>query len=489
MNENTTVLLTVFIFTFTPLFLAEVARKRSVPTVADFFLQNRDMPPLMVFFTVYATWVSSFAFLGATSYFYEKGPVYLTCFAWNALFSVLFFVVGERIWFYGRQNGYVSPVDFFSDIYHSKFLSMLTALIMILFTLPYLQIQLTGGAYLIDVATGGLIPWEISGLLFYLIIIIYLWAGGLRAVAMTDVYYGCLLFIAMIFTGLYLASKAGGFRSVFQRLAQEDPLLLVLPGPEGDAGTAVWLCMFLIVPLGAIMGPQIWIRFHAARLRKTFRIVPFLLCASTIEYIGPILAGAAGRILEPSIENSDMLIPVLLLRFGSRLLCGLLFCGIAAAALSTANSQIHATAMIYTLDFHKRFIAPGASEKQLVSVGKWAVVLISACAYLLLIRTPSLIAQTGAIALGGTAQLDVPTLGALVWKRSNSAAATAGLLAGEGILACSLLLPGVNVNYLALAGLACNAALFIFGGAFLKTDPLTRSKILSYRESYEKSKL
>jgi SSS family solute:Na+ symporter len=490
MNENTPLLLTVFIFTFTPLVLAEVARKHSLPTVEDFFLQNRGMSMPLVFFTVYSTWVSSFAFLGATSYFYAKGPVYLTCFAWNALFAVMFFAIGERIWFYGRQNGYVSPVDFFSDIYRSKPLSMITALIMIVFTLPYLQIQLTGGAYLIDTATGGLIPWRLSGLLFYLIMIIYLWAGGLRAVALTDVYYGILMFAAMIISGIYLAHEAGGVSTLFRSLAEDDSDILALPGPGGTAGPSVWLCMFFIIPLGALMGPQMWIRFYAARRRKTFRLLPLLLCLATIEYIGPILAGAAGHILDPNIANSDMLLPTLLLRYAPRLLCGILFCGIAAAALSTANSQIHATAMIYTLEFHRRFISPGSSEKHLVAVGKWAVLLISACAYLLLIRAQaiSIIVQTGTMALGGTAQLAVPTLGALFWKRSNSKGAVAGLLAGEGVLLLAPIFPSLDANYFAVAGLICNALIFLIAGNLLKTNPETRSKIVNYRRAYDKSK-
>ena len=62
MDTTTIVLLIIFAFTFIPLLLAEFARKDSVPELEDFFLQGRKMPLFMAFFTVYATWVSSFAF-------------------------------------------------------------------------------------------------------------------------------------------------------------------------------------------------------------------------------------------------------------------------------------------------------------------------------------------------------------------------------------------------------------------------------------------
>lgn len=487
MPVNTAMLLIVFVFTFIPLIIAEVARKQSLPTVEDFFIQSRKMPTIMVFFTVYSTWVSSFAFMGATSYFYDKGPVYLTCFAWNALFAILFYVICERIWYYGKKHGYISPVDFFKDIYSSKLLNLVIAITMIVFTIPYLQIQLAGGAYIIETATDGMIPWRISGLIFYLIIIIYLWAGGLRAVAMTDIYYGILLFCSMMFVGFYLADKAGGIEYIFEYLSKEDPESLTISGMAGGSGPALWLSMFVVVPLGAIMGPQIWIRSYATHKRSTFRLVPFLLCIATIEYVGPILSGNAARVLDPNIVNSDMIIPTLLLEHAPKILCAILFCGIAAAALSTANSQIHATAAIYTIDFHKRYINPSASDKHLVSIGKWAVLVVSAFAYLLLIQTPSVIVETGTLAFGGTAQLIVPTIGALFWKKSNPTAALSGILVGIVIL-LAIFATDVNAYYIAIFALVSNGIVFFTLSALLPKNTRVYNKIEQYRDDFNKNK-
>ena len=210
MTATTPVLMIVFVFAFIPLIFAEIARNKSVPTIEDFFVQGRRMPTFMLFFTVYATWMSAFAFLGASGYFYEMGPVYMTAFGWDVLFGLLFMIIGRRLWYYGKLNHYITPTDFFNDIFDFKPLNILVTLVMILFTIPYLQIQLSGGAYIIEIASNGLIPWRISGLIFYLIIIIYLWAGGLRAVAMTDIFYGSCLFVSMLFIGFFLIHKAGG---------------------------------------------------------------------------------------------------------------------------------------------------------------------------------------------------------------------------------------------------------------------------------------
>jgi Na+/proline symporter len=486
MVASTPVLMIVFVFAFIPLIFAEIARNKSVPTIEDFFVQGRKMPSFMVFFTVYATWMSAFAFLGASGYFYEMGPVYLTAFGWDVLFGILFMVIGRRVWSYGRIRRYITPADFFHDIFRTKALNVLVTAVMILFTIPYLQIQLSGGAYIIEIASNGLIPWKVSGLIFYLIIIIYLWAGGLRAVAMTDIFYGICLFISMMFIGFFLIHKAGGAEHVFRTIAKLDVRNVTLPGPKNNAGPLLWIAMFVTVPIGALMGPPMWIRMYSVEKEKTFDVIPFLLCCTAIQCLGTLFAGSAGIILAPGIKQTDSVIPVMLWEHGNTILSALLFCGVASAALSTANSQIHAIAAVYTIDIHKRYINCNASDKKLVSVGKWSVLLISAAAYVLLLNNPVLIIYTGTVGMSGTAQIFIPVLGALFWKQSNGTAAALGIAAGILTLAATAAGTSLNISFCAVAALTVNAAVFIAGSLFMKSDPATRERIIKYKEEFEK---
>lgn len=486
MVASTPVLMIVFAFAFIPLILAEIARNKSVPTIEDFFVQSRRMPTFMLFFTVYATWMSAFAFLGASGYFYEMGPVYMTAFAWDVLFGLLFMLIGKRVWYYGKINHYITPTDFFHDIYNFKPLNIIVTVIMILFTIPYLQIQLSGGAYIIEIASNGLIPWRISGLIFYLIIIIYLWAGGLRAVAMTDIFYGICLFVSMLAIGFFLMDKAGGIEHVFRTIADMDVRNVTLPGPKENAGPLLWIAMFITVPIGALMGPPMWIRFYAAEKKKTFDLIPLLICITAIQCLGTLFAGSAGIILAPGLKQTDSIIPVMLWGHGDAVLSALLFCGVASAALSTANSQIHAVAAIYTIDIHKRYINQAASERRLVSIGKWAVLIISATAYILLLNNPVMIIYTGTIGMSGTAQIFVPVVGALFWNRSNGKAAACGVAAGILVLTAVAVTTDLNISYCAVIALLVNSIIFISGSLTLETDMKTREKIVRYKDQYEK---
>src|SRR5699024_9016931 len=149
----------IILFLFIPLVVGFYADKKSKGSSDDYFIQGRGMGSIAVFFTVAATWWSVFAFLGSYAFFYTSVPIYLTVFAWNIFFGYLYFVVGKRVWFLGKKFNYVTPSDLLGEFYNSEKMRILVGFIVVVFTVPYLQIQLTGGAYLIQVASGDVIPF------------------------------------------------------------------------------------------------------------------------------------------------------------------------------------------------------------------------------------------------------------------------------------------------------------------------------------------
>lgn len=486
MNQSFFPIIIIGIFTFIPLWIGAAAGKESLWNTEDFFVQSRKMSTLTAFFTVYATWWSSFAFLGSSAYFYIRGPVYWTGMAWNILFGVLYYIVGKRIWYYGKINGYITPTDFFSDIYNSKILNGLITLLMMIFTLPYLQIQLSGGAYLIEIASNGLISWKVSGLIFYLIIIIYLWAGGLRAVAWADIFYGILIILGMLIGGIYLVEKVGGMTFLFESLQNTNAEYLKLPGPTGDSDEWLWISMFLVMPLGALMGPQLWIRMYCVKKGQSFSIMPFLLSIATIAYLGSMLSGNVGVLLEPDINAPDAIYPILLLKHAPTWLTAFLLCCGAAAAMSTSNSQIHAISAVYSIDIHKKYINPNVSDRRLVFIGRWAIVFFSAVAYIMLVNFPGLLVQIGMIALSGTAQVFVPTVGALIWKRANANSAIAGLISGITVLIVCTFILDMTAAHGGVIGLGSNAFIFIIIGFMQKNNNEVWNKIIKYKETYNR---
>lgn len=189
MITNAVRLLIICVFAFIPLLLGEFARNKAVNNTNDFILQGRKLKTLPMYATIFfdldehiRIYRRDRIFLRAGTDLYDDGRM------GRAGFAVLFILLGRRIWHYGKVHNYMTPTGFFDDIYDSKKLNVLVTVVSILSTMVYLQVQIVGGILVMNVATAGVISSYVGGIIFFSILVIYLWAGGLRAVVMTDIF-------------------------------------------------------------------------------------------------------------------------------------------------------------------------------------------------------------------------------------------------------------------------------------------------------------
>lgn len=457
-------------FLVVPLIIGMYSATKSKGTASDYFVQGRSMGSIAVFFTVTATWWSAFAFLGSNASFYLDGPLYWTALVWNVFFGVMYYWIGKRVWFHGKRGNYVTARDFFADLFGSSRLATLVAVILVIFTLPHLQIQLTGGAYLMEVASGGALPFWLGALLFYLVIIIYVWAGGVRAIAWTDIFYGVTIFVGLIAAGIFVVGEVGGMGTMFDEIQQVQPEHLIL----ADGQWMTWVAMFLITPLGALMGPQMWTRMYATRNSRLFDLMPFLVGLMAIAYIGSMLIGNTAAVVQPDVDEPDQVLAVMLLDYAPLVLAVVVIAAGAGAAMSTANSQVHALGASYTIDFHERYFQKNLPEHKRVWVGRWAILGFSAMAYIMALYVPGLLVTIGLVAFAGLAQVVVPTVGALFWRRASVAGATAGLLVGVTSLVVFTAVPATIPGPFSVGGgglLSLLLNIVVFVGVSLFTKP------------------
>lgn len=458
---NAVNLLIICAFAFVPLLLGERARLRATGSTEDFILQSRRLKLFPMYATVFATYMSAFAFMGGIGYFFENGPVYMTTIGWDVLFAVLFIVLGRRIWHYGRRNGFMTATDFFDGIYGSEVLSFTVTIITIFCTLLYLQAQIAGAVVLIQISTHGMISTYVGGIIFFTILVIYLWEGGLRAVAMTDVFYGVLIVVAMLTTGFFLMHTAGGMGKVFPELVAMDPLNVSISRETGKQQILMWICLFIVVPLGAFMGPQIWIRNYASAGAGNFTILPLLLAISSIICVGTLCSGSASLVLAKDADEPLEVIMGLLSGNAHPMFYMFVTAGIFAAIFSTANSQVHALAAVYTIDIHKKYLNSKLPDRRLVFLTKWAVLVVSVISYILMILVPHNLFDLAVLGMGGIVQLIVPVAGAMFWKRSSARAAEIGIIAGELLFLVLLFMTKLDYSICAVSALILNSALFV----------------------------
>ncbi|MGQ9759451.1 MAG: sodium:solute symporter family protein [Candidatus Methanomethylicaceae archaeon] len=460
-----------------------LAGKKSLPTTADFFVANRSIGLIATFFGLQATWWSAFAFLGSCGYFYSYGTLYLTAFGWNVLFAVSSYVIGTRVWKVAKHFNFISPADLFEKYYQSKLVGLLVAIVMVVFTIPYLQIQLTGGAYLFEIATGGLVPYQYAAILFYAIIVIYTWSGGLRAIIWTDLLQGALLAVGLLGGGLVVSyAVVGGPSQLFQMMIENFPAWLTIGGPKPYNNYATWFSLFLITPLGALLGPQMLLKIFAAKSERIFRVNVPLLCLITFPYVGSLLAGWSGLFAFPNLTTPDRVFPMALITFTPMIFASFILAAGLAAAQSTADGQIHACSMLLTRDIYQKFLVKGRAERHYVYFGKIMLLVFAGIALVSTFLFPGYLVTIGAIALGGTLQLLPPILGIFFWKRSTKYGCAAGLIGGIIAVIVTNFVPGFISPLGLLAGvwgLLVNFILFVL--VSIMTEPPPKEIIETYR--------
>jgi SSS family solute:Na+ symporter len=232
-------------------------------------------------------------------------------------------------------------------------------------------------------------------------------------------------------------------------------------------------------------------RMFAVKSSKVFNLMPFLIGFVALAYIGSMLVGNSARILTPDIARPDTVFPTILMEYAPFVFAVILIsCG-ATAAMSTANSQVHAMASVYALDFHKEYVNKNADDRKTVMVGRYAILIFSAFAYLLALFAPGYLIEIGLFSLSGTAQVIVPTVGAFFWKRSTKEGATAGMIVGFAsilLFQYGIPAPGPFANGGGgLLGLILNVITFVAVSSFTKprSDELIDEINEQYKGYYE----
>jgi len=169
-------------------------------------------------------------------------------------------------------------------------------------------------------------------------------------------------------------------------------------------------------------------------------------------YIPPVLTGLTAALLihrgalPPVSEivarygTSDAVLPLVSLQYAPALLVGLLFAGAVAAATSTKDNFLMATAVVLTRDLYQRTMRPKVTEPQLILFSRIIIVAFGLVGWYLAILRPGLIFDLVALAVAGTLQF-IPSVMAVVFPTRKVWLTSAGAITGTilGVLTVVLL--------------------------------------------------
>jgi SSS family solute:Na+ symporter len=282
----------------------------------------------------------------------------------------------------------------------------------------------------------GMEPRTFALVVIAVITVLYTVIGGLKAVIYTDTIQWIILLSGLIFVTVPVTLvKIGGFAALREALPPE---FFTLTNIEWYTYIN-W--MVTIIPIWLI-GMTLYQRMYACRDEKEARRAWYI--AGIFEY--PIMAftgvflGMCARVVFPEIPDSasETAMPRLIQEVLPVGVTGIVIASYFSAIMSTADSCLMAASGNFVNDVIERAIGVRLSRKVSVRLSMGVTLVIGVIATLLAARFETVL---DAILLAYSfmvAGLFVPTLGAYFWKRSSSAGAFGGMLAG-GLLTLPLI--------------------------------------------------
>lgn len=341
---------------------------RRTRTGEDLFLAGRTLTWSVVGFSLFASNISSTSLIGLAGTAYTTGIV-VANYEWMAAFILIFMCfVTIPVFLRSRIRTIPEYLERRFDARCRRYFSLLN-IFLILF------VDTAGGLYAGAIVMKIFFPdiavWQLC-LLIALVSGLYTAAGGLKAVALTDVLQAVILLIgSLVMTWYVLAEFDFDWMGALSQLPR-DHLSLIRPL---DDPFLPWTGTLIGVPL---IGFYFWStnQFITQRIlgaKNTAHARWGALFAGFLKVIPlfiMILPGAFALLLYPDLPNGDMVYPTLIADLLPPGIVGLVVAALIAAVMSSVDSSLNSASTLVTLDFvHPR--KPGMSELQTARLGRW----------------------------------------------------------------------------------------------------------------------
>ncbi|TYC87698.1 sodium/proline symporter PutP [Novosphingobium sp. BW1] len=420
------------------------AWKKSTEDSEGYLLGGRNLHPAVAALSAGASDMSGWLLMGLPGALYASGLVE----AWIGIGLFLGALVNwvvvaprlrEQTVSYG--NALTIP-EFLANRFPDKatLLRVVSAVIIVVFFTVYTAAGLVGGGKLFVTSFAGLFGdvgmsdymfgiWMTAG-----VVLAYTMIGGFLAVSLTDFCQGCIMVVALILMPVVVlwGGQGDGFAQMEVTLTEIDPNFLSLTHGLTFIG---WLSA-VTWGLGYFGQPHIIVRFMAVRSVEDVKVARNIgMGWMLVSLIGALGVGLAGRAYMqrngiPLDDPETIFIALAHLLFHP-LITGFLLAALLAAIMSTISSQLLVSSSSLAEDFYRLFLRKDASEREIVNVGRVAVLIVSLAAIAIAGDPESEVLQLVSNAWAGFGAAFGPMiLLALTWRGMSGAGAVSGLIVG-----------------------------------------------------------
>lgn len=426
---------------------------KKTTNASDYLVGGRQMNPVVMALSYGATFISASAIVGfgGVAAAFGMGIQWL-CFLNMFVGAVIAFIFfGLRTRRMGAQLNVSTFPQLLGRHFRSRTIRVFIATVIFIGMPLYAAVVMKGGAVFIEQIFQ--IDFNISLLIFTLVIAAYVIAGGMKGVMYTDalqavIMFGCMLFL--IFS-LYRVLDMN-FTEANKELTAIAPLVpekFKALGHQGwtampVTGSPQWYSLvtslILGVGIGCLAQPQLVVRFMTVESGKQLNRGVFIGCFFLIITVGAIYhAGALsnlfflkteGKVATEVVQDIDKIIPYFINKAMPDWFAALFMLCILSASMSTLSSQFHTMGASVGSDIYGTY-KPRSRDK-LTNVIRLGVLFSILVSYIICYMLPhDIIARGTSIFMGICAAAFLPAyFCALYWKGATKQGVMASLWVG-----------------------------------------------------------
>jgi SSS family solute:Na+ symporter len=433
---------------------------RRVRTTSAFFVAGRQLGPWLIFSTVLAANIGAGSTVGAAGLGYRDG---LSAWWWVGSAGlgsvVLAFWIGPRMRRLAATHDHRTMGDFLEWRYGPR-VRVIVAALLWFNTLTILAGQLIALSFVLNVVAG--VPKIAGSLIGGAVMTSYFVAGGLLSSASVN-----LVQLVVLVAGFGLAlpmtlDAVGGFSALRSANAAPDFWNFWQGGGSG------WIYLAMLGP-AFVVSPGLVQKVFGARDDRAVRIGVGMNAVALLAFafVPPIL-GMIARVLHPDLVNRELALPTLLTADLPPLVGSLGLAALFSAEVSTADAILFMLATSLSQDLYRRFLNPGADDRQVLRVARGAAVAGGVLGVLLAIVAETIIASLTIFYTLMTVVLFVPVIAGLYVRRVGAFEVLAGIAAGLcALITLQLAGDGISTGMFSPAMIGLAAATIVTMAAFL----------------------
>lgn len=368
---------------------------------ADYFLSGRDATWIAIGASLFASNIGSEHLIGLAGAGASSG---MAMAHWEIQGWMILILGWVFVPFYSRSMVYTMP-EFLERRYNPQSRTILSTISIISYVLTKVAVTVYAGGLVFQQVFGiqelwGIDFFWIAAIGLVVITALYTIFGGMKSVLYTSVLQTPILLLGSLII-LVLGLKAVGGWDEMMRIVGAVPvndygnkmtnLMRNINDPEfpwlgalvGSAIIGFWYwCTDQFIVQRVLSGKSERESRRGAIFGAYLKLLPvflFLIPGMIAFALHQKSIGAGGEAFLPFLNNgavnADAAFPTLVSKLLPAGVKGLVVCGILAALMSSLASLFNSSAMLFTIDFYKRF-KPKTPEKKLVRIGQIATTII-----------------------------------------------------------------------------------------------------------------